>query len=172
MSQEKRVLEFVEAFARAGIDAEARLFGAGSLLRQVQERISARGLDGRVTVVGPVAHADALAAMRDADALVQTSVGFETQGLTPFEAAALGTPTVYCDPAIAADVAATPGWLAEDDSVDALAVVLRQAVGELAAHLPGGAGLRVSEQQTRGFLQGEQTRRLVEIYERVLADRG
>ena len=175
MSHEKRVLEFVDAVARSGVDADVRLFGAGLLLKQVNERIAEAGLEDRVRVVGPVPHEVALAELRDADALVQTSVGFETQGLTPFEAAALGTPTVFCDPAIAEDAAVTPAWLvpaegAADRSraVDALASTLAEAVRELAAS-PGG--LRVDELQARAFMQSEQTRRLVEVYERVLGAR-
>ena len=166
MSHEKRVLEFVEAIARSGIDADVRLYGAGLLLEQVNARIVAYGLEGRVRVVGPVSHDAALAALREADALVQTSVGFETQGLTPFEAAALGTPTIFCDEAIADDAAVTPAWLVPDESVDALASTLRDAVAQLQS-APGS--LRVDSNQTGMFLQSAQTRRLVEIYERAIA---
>ncbi|NLA65056.1 MAG: glycosyltransferase family 4 protein [Leucobacter sp.] len=119
MSHEKRVLEFIAAVSRSGIDADVQLFGAGLLLGQVQDRIAAAGLGDRVKVMGPVPHAAALAALRDADALVQTSVGFETQGLTPFEAAALGTPTVFCDPAIAADLSVTPAWVVGENGAGA-----------------------------------------------------
>lgn len=115
---------------------------------------------------GPVSHEAALAALREADALVQTSVGFETQGLTPFEAAALGTPTIFCDEAISDDAAVTPAWLVPDESVEALASTLRDAVAQLQS-APGS--LRVDSNQTSMFLQSAQTRRLVEIYERAIA---
>lgn len=164
MSSEKRVLEFIDAIALAEIDADVRLYGAGILLKQVHERITEHGLGDRVEVVGPVSHEDALAALREADALVQTSVGFETQGLTPFEAAVLGTPTVYCDLAIADDAAVTQSWRVPNESVAALADTLRVAVAELRA-APGE--LRVAESETQAFLQSEQTRRLVEIYNSV-----
>lgn len=165
MSGEKRVLEFIEAVGRSGIDADVRLYGSGLLLNQVNERIASLGLADRVRVVGPVSHEQALAALRDADALVQTSVGFETQGLTPFEAAVLGTPTVFCDPAIADDIAVTPAWRTADESVAALAQSLGEAVQQLAA-APGG--VRIDEAQTSAFLQSAQTRRLVDVYRRVL----
>lgn len=168
MSGEKRVLEFIDALARSGADTDVRLYGSGLLLEQVQRSIAAYGLEDRVVVVGPVPHDEALAALRDADALVQTSVGFETQGLTPFEAALLGTPTIFCDKAIAEDAAVTPSWLVHDESVDALAATLREAVGQLQAS-PGA--VRVVPEQTDSFLQSAQTRRLVEIYERVLGAR-
>lgn len=165
MSHEKRVLEFIEAIRLSGIDADVRLYGSGLLVKQVNDCIVSYGLEDRVQVIGPVSHEAALAALRDADALVQTSIGFETQGLTPFEAALLGTPTVFCDPVIADDVSVTPGWLVADDSVESLAHTLSAAVREL-QDSPGGT--RVDAAQTNTFLQSEQTRKLVEIYAEVL----
>lgn len=164
MSQEKRVLEFIDAIAESRIDADVALHGAGLLLPRVEARIAELGLADRVTVPGPVPYRDALAAMRDADALVQTSIGFETQGLTPFEAAALGTPTIFCDPEIADDVAVTPEWRVADASVSALAETLRRAAGELST--AGPEGLRVPDAAAQRFLQSTQAARLVELYER------
>lgn len=163
MSHEKRVLEFIEAFAVSGADADVSLHGAGLLLPRVKARISELGLADRVTIPGPVPYPQALAAIRDADALVQTSIGFETQGLTPFEAAALGTPTVFCDPEIADDVAVQPEWRVPDPTVASLAATLREAVAELAA-----SGARVPESESSRFLQSAQVERLVEVYERAL----
>ncbi len=169
MSSEKRVLEFIEAVNQSGIDADVRLYGAGLLLKQVNDRIVSYGLEDRVKVVGPVSHEVALAALRDADALVQTSIGFETQGLTPFEAAVLGTPTVFCDPVIADDVAIAPGWQVADDSIGALTHTLTKAVQELQA---ASVGMRVDPEQTTAFLQSEQTRKLVGIYAEVAKPKG
>ncbi|GAA2834920.1 glycosyltransferase involved in cell wall biosynthesis [Leucobacter komagatae] len=165
MSGEKRVLEFVEALGRSGVNADVALHGAGLLLARVERRIEALGLGDRVRVAGPVPYEKALAAMRDADALVQTSIGFETQGLTPYEAAALGTPTVFCDANIAEDLAVTPSWLAPDASVDALAETLRVAVGELAER---AGQLRVSPSEGERLLQSTKTAGMIALYERVL----
>ncbi len=169
MSHEKRVLEFIDAFALARVDAEVTLFGAGLLLAEVEARVAQLGLGDRVTLAGPVPHEAALSAIRDADALVQTSIGFETQGLTPFEAAVLGTPTIFCDPAIAADVQVTPSWLAADASVTALAHTLRDAVSALAA-APGE--LRVPAEQAGEFLQSAQTAQLLAQYARAVTPGG
>ncbi|MBL3688015.1 glycosyltransferase [Leucobacter zeae] len=168
MSQEKRVLEFVEAVARSGIDADVALHGAGLLLPRVRRRIAELGLGDRVTIPGPVPYRDALAAIRDADALVQTSMGFETQGLTPFEAAALGTPTIYCDPEIADDVGVSPEWRVADGSIGALAEALGAAVRALAAARSdpdsGRDGLRVPASEAERFLQSAQSERMLEVY--------
>lgn len=165
MSGEKRVLEFIDALGESRVDADVTLHGAGLLLARVERRIEALGLQDRVRVAGPVPYEAALLAMRDADALVQTSIGFETQGLTPYEAAALGTPTVFCDANISKDLAVEPCWLAEDASVAALAAALSQAVAELSER-PGE--LRVPESAGRRLLQSTQTAALVRSYERVL----
>lgn len=165
MSQEKRVLEFVEAVARSGIDADVALHGAGLLLPRVQRRIAELGLGDRVSIPGPVPYREALAAMHDADALVQTSMGFETQGLTPFEAAALGTPTIFCDPEIAEDVSVSPEWRVADGGVDALADALRDAVASLAAD-PGS--LRVPLEEAERFLQSTQSAQMLRVYDGVL----
>ncbi|GAA1627307.1 glycosyltransferase [Leucobacter chromiireducens] len=166
MSQEKRILEFIEAIGAARIDADVALHGAGLLLPRVRERIAQLGLADRVTIPGPVPYPDALAAMRQADALVQTSMGFETQGLTPFEAAALGTPTIYCDAEIADDVAVQPEWRVRDGSVAALADALRDAVRDIAAAAPGT--LRVADAAAAGFLQSAQSQVMLSAYERAL----
>lgn len=165
MSHEKRVLEFIEAISQSRIDADVVLHGAGLLLPRVRARIAALGLSDRVSIAGPVPHADALAAMREADALVQTSIRFETQGLTPFEAAAVGTPTVFCDPSIAADLAVEPSWVAQGTSVEALSEVLRRAVDALRRDPDS---LRVDEQAGARLLQLTQTRAMVALYGRVL----
>lgn len=169
MSSEKRILELVEAFAlavrRPAFDAELVLHGSGLLRARVERRIIELGMGEHIHVAGPVPYEQALRAMRDADALVQTSLGFETQGLTPFEAASLGTPTVFCDPNIAEDLAVTPSWLAEDGSVDALAAVLAQAASELAE---ASCSLRVATQERAAFLQSSQTAKMVQLYGRVL----
>ncbi|MBP1326914.1 glycosyltransferase involved in cell wall biosynthesis [Leucobacter exalbidus] len=190
MSQEKRVLEFIDAIAESGIDADVTLHGAGLLLPKVRERIAELKLSDRVHLAGPVPYADALAAMRNADALVQTSIGFETQGLTPFEAAVLGTPTIFSDPEVAADVAVDPVWVAAGPTVADLAAALRAAVAELAASGLGAAGLgaaelgaepataavrsgsrdvRVAADAGAAFLQSQRMQALVDAYERALA---
>ncbi|QIK63681.1 glycosyltransferase family 4 protein [Leucobacter viscericola] len=162
MSKEKRVLEFIEAIAESGIDADVTLYGAGMLLPRVIRRVRELGLEDRVTIPGPVPYREALIAIHDADALVQASIGFETQGLTPFEAAALGTPTIFCDAQIAQDVAVETAWQVADASVTALAETLGAAVSELAA-APGQ--LRVSARESQRFLQSMQTAKMVALYE-------
>lgn len=165
MSAEKRVLEFLEAIRLADVDAEFRLYGAGLLLSKAQAYVRDQGLTGRVTFAGKVPYRDALAAIASADALVQTSIGFETQGMTVFEAAALGTPSIVSDPNIAGELPDGTHWQPDDGSVAALAAVIRRVVADVASGHP----LTVEPQDSLEFRQSYQTARMIEVYERVLA---
>ncbi|WP_258566940.1 glycosyltransferase family 4 protein [Microbacterium sp. Se5.02b] len=106
MSPEKRLLPFLEAFVASGVDADLEVIGGGAQ-RAAAEKIVA-GHAG-VHFAGRLTYPQTLARIAAADALVQTSIGFETQGMTPFEAATLGTPSVICDPDIAAELGGGSG---------------------------------------------------------------
>lgn len=166
MSPEKRLLPFLEAFVASGVDADLEIIGGGAQ-RAAAEKI-VRGRDG-VHFAGRLTYPQTLARIAAADALVQTSIGFETQGMTPFEAATLGTPSVICDPDIAAELGgglwAVPDAAGEDRRTAALAETLRQAASDIAdgtapTPLPGVA---------EAFRQSSRTAAMVEVYERVRA---
>ena len=136
-----------------------------------------RGHDG-VRFAGRLTYPQTLERIAAAGALVQTSIGFETQGMTPFEAATLGTPSVICDPDIAAELGgglwAVPDAGAtasarelEARRLAALAETLRLAASDIAA---GTAPTPVPE-VAEAFRQSSRTAAMVEVYERVLAGR-
>lgn len=168
MSPEKRLLPFLEAFVGSGVDADLEIIGGGAQ-RPAAEKIVA-GLSN-VRFVGKLSYADTLARIAAADALVQTSIGFETQGMTPFEAATLGTPSVISDPDIAAELGgglwAVPGAAGTEDQRKAgLIDTLRRAASDIAA---GTAPVPVRE-VSEAFRQSSRTAAMIEVYERVLAD--
>lgn len=167
MSSEKRILEYLEAIRLSGVDAEFRLYGAGLLFSKAQAFVRDNGLAGRVVFAGKVPYAKALAAIASADALVQTSIGFETQGMTVFEAAALGTPSIVSDPNIAGELPDGVYWQPTDGSVAALADVIRLVAADVAS----GSKRIVEPQTSRAFRQSHQTERMIAVYERVLARR-
>lgn len=164
MSSEKRILEYLDAIRLAGVDAEFRLYGAGLLLSKAQSFVREHGLADRVVFAGKVPYRDALAAIASADALVQTSIGFETQGMTVFEAAALGTPSIVSDPNIAGELPDGVYWQPQDGSVAALADAIRRVAADVAS----GHRLVVEPQTSREFRQSHQTERMIGVYERVL----
>ncbi len=120
MSPEKRLLPFLEALAQARIDADVEIIGGGGQEKAARRLVQRHDLAGTVSFAGRLPYAQTLRRIAAADAVVQTSIGFETQGMTVFEAAALGTPAVISDPDIA-DELGTGFWSVADGSVSALA---------------------------------------------------
>lgn len=174
MSPEKRLLPFLEAVAVSGIRAEVEVLGGGGQLRAARRLVEKLQPAASVVFAGRMPYADSLARLRAADALVQTSIGFETQGMTPFEAAALGTPSVISDPDIARELGS--GFWAvgggvdappadADPSVAALAAALRRAVDDITA----GTAPAVNPDVRELFRQSSRTAAMVGIYDRVRA---
>lgn len=171
MSPEKRLLPFLEAVAASGIDADIEIIGGGGQRRAAQRLVQKRSPAAAVTFVGKLPYREVLTRLRAADALVQTSIGFETQGMTPFEAATLGTPSIVSDPDIAAELGAgiwtVPDAEGEAARVDALAETLREAVaGIRSGEIPVPA-----EEVVETFRQSSRTAAMIEVYERVRAER-
>lgn len=125
------------------------------------------GLGDRVVFAGRVPYRDSLLAMASADALVQTSIGFETQGMTVFEATAVGTRSIVSDPAIAGELPAGSAWQPTDGSIRALASV----IAEVDAEVRAGSAAPLTAEAGASLLQSTQTARMIEIYERVVAGR-
>ena len=172
MSPEKRIIECIEAFARliaSGVEAELVVVGAGLQLAQARSLVRAAGIARRVRFTGPLTHGETLAEFYAADALIQTSIGFETQGMTPYEAAALGTPTVFCDHGIAAALHVEPAWVVPDNTIESLAGTLSVAAHEIAEAKSGQTKLRVSALFSNEMRQSYRTREMLEVYERVTA---
>jgi glycosyltransferase involved in cell wall biosynthesis len=168
MSPEKRLLPFLEAVVASDVDADIEIVGGGAQLRAA-ERIAARAGRPRIRFAGRIGYADVLARIATADAVVQTSIGFETQGMTPFEAATLGTPTVVSDPDIAGELRgglwAVPDAADEPARVAALAATLRIAAADIAA----GRAPQPDPQVAADFRQSSRTAAMLEVYERAIA---
>lgn len=160
MSPEKRLLPFLQAVVESQVDADIEVIGGGGQLRAAEK--IARGHAG-IRFVGRLSYAETLARIAAADAVVQTSIGFETQGMTPFEAAALGTPTIVSDPDIAAELRGGL-WAVPDASVAALAQTLQRAASDIAT----GNAPTPDPEVAEAFRQSSRTAAMIEIYDRVL----
>jgi glycosyltransferase involved in cell wall biosynthesis len=162
MSPEKRLLPFLEALAPAGIAAEVHILGGGGQLRAAQRIVRRRRPAASVVFGGRLGYTEVLRLIADADALVQTSIGFETQGMTPFEAASLGTPSVMSDPDIANELG-SGFWQVPDASIAALAQTLSRAAADIGA----GTAPPVDPGVRELFRQSSRTAAMLEVYARV-----
>lgn len=172
MSPEKRLMPFLEAVAESRVDADVEIIGGGGQLAAARRFITRARPRAVVRFAGRMPYAETLRRIRRADAVVQTSIGFETQGMTIFEAASLGTPSVVSDPdlarelesgfwAVGGDVDRAPAT--PDDSVAALAAALRRAASDIEA----GAAVAVNPTIRDRFRQSSRTAAMVEVYDRV-----
>lgn len=166
---EKRLLEFIEALRLAKLkNVVVDVYGRGVLWKKTNAMIKDYGLEHQVLLHGRAAHARMLQHFAKADALVQTSVGFETQGMTVFEAAAVGTPSILCDRNIAEEFEPGSHWVVKNDSVEALAEALKGAVNDIRNGDRRGDSLVGNEL----LLQSGLTKRAVAIYEELIAKGG
>jgi glycosyltransferase involved in cell wall biosynthesis len=169
MSPEKRLLPFLEALAASGVAAEVEVIGGGGQLRSAQRLIERLRPRATVTFAGRMPYARTLRRIAAADAVVQTSIGFETQGMTIFEAASLGTPAVVSDPDLAAELGsgfwAVGDGVHPDPSTAALAAALTAAASDIAAGTARVPDATIRER----FRQSSRTAAMVEVYERVTA---
>ena len=174
MSPEKRLLPFLEALAESGIDADVEVIGAGGQEKAARRLVARLEPAASVVFAGRLPYAETLRRIAAADAVVQTSIGFETQGMTVFEAASLGTPAVVSDADIGAELGsgfwqvpdASVSALAETSrSVSALAETLRIAAADIAAGTAPVPDPTIRER----FRQSSRTAAMVEVYGRARA---
>jgi glycosyltransferase involved in cell wall biosynthesis len=164
---EKRILPALEAFAQAEGEASLVVYGSGPLEKLARAFVKTRGLTQRVKFVGRVTHQEMLQAFADADALLQTSMGFETQGLTVFEALSVGTPVILSDPNIAGELPGGHHWLDETGTVSGLAQTISIAVKAIEAAEPDSDLFESAGE----LLQSTFTAQAVELYNSLLASR-
>ncbi|HWI30862.1 MAG TPA: glycosyltransferase [Microbacterium sp.] len=167
MSPEKRLLPFLEAVAESRIRADVEVIGGGGQEGAARRLVERLRPEASIDFTGRLPYAETLRRIAAADAVVQTSIGFETQGMTVFEAASLGTPAIVCDPDIGQELG-SGYWPVGDDIIPdatthALAHTLRRAVAEIAA----GTGPRPDPAIAERFRQSSRTAAMVEIYRRV-----
>lgn len=161
VSPEKRLGDLLVAIALSRADIDLRVFGRGGDLRHCVRLARQLHLHDRVTFYPPAPHLEILREIRLADAVIQTSVGFETQGLTVAEAVTLGTPVLLRDPAVAAELPSRLTHLTADTTVAALARGLQDFVTEFRAN---GSPKPPSER----FRQSAITARAVDLYLRTI----
>jgi 1,2-diacylglycerol 3-alpha-glucosyltransferase len=169
MSPEKRLLPFLEALAASGVRADAEVIGGGGQRRAAERLVARLRPEASVVFAGRMPYARTLERIAAADAVVQTSIGFETQGMTIFEAASLGTPSVVSDPDLAAELGAGYWPVGSDAAAAATTAALAEALRVAAADIDAGSPVEVDPSIRERFRQSSRTAAMIEIYERVIA---
>jgi glycosyltransferase involved in cell wall biosynthesis len=167
MQPEKRILQTIEAFARAKGKATLDIYGFGPLERAVKNLVRARRLSKRVKFHGKLPHREILQVFADADVVMQTSIGFETQGLTVYEAAATGTPTILCDAKISAELPEGSNWLDQTGTIKGLAKTIRRANKEISE----GKTKRELLADNKWLYQSEISKRTIALYKQMIEQR-
>lgn len=96
---EKRVDKLIEWWPRiieAAPDARLTLIGGGSALGQLRQEVAQAGLSDSISLPGPLPHGQVYDRLRQASLYVFPS-SFETFGIAPLEALAVGLPVVASD---------------------------------------------------------------------------
>lgn len=164
MSREKRLLEYVEAIKRANVPAKFFIYGNGDMFKPLERYIKKYKMTDMVVLHKAVSHKRMLQLFAASDVMVQTSVGFETQGMTVFEAISLGTPVILSDPLIAQDFPKRARWVVPDSSVDSLAATIKQAYSDL----DGGERKHFSLGSEYDYRQSAMTAKMVKVYKNVV----
>jgi 1,2-diacylglycerol 3-alpha-glucosyltransferase len=167
MQPEKRLIQAIEAFAKAKTNATLGIYGFGPLEEVAKKLVQARGLWKRVKFQGKLPHKEILQIFADADVVMQTSIDFETQGLTVYEAAAVGTPTLLCDPKIAAEMPGDSSWVDDSGTIEGLAKTIKLANKDISE----GRTKRETLQDTDWLRQGAISQKMVESYKELIAQK-
>lgn len=166
-SSEKRIIEFLEAYAKADLkNVTLDIYGSGQLEAFVRLHVKQLGLSKTVHVRGRLPHKQLVATFATADLVAQSSIGFETQGMTVYEAIAVGAPVFVVDPLIAGELPAENVWLSKKPSVDEMARTLKRAAADIRA----GNAKRADDTGEWSALQSKLTARMIKIYEKAIAE--
>ena len=155
---EKRLLEFCEALTLVQSPIEVTIVGDGAL------REAAEGTAPRfVKFTGALKYESTLKVIADADFLIQTSNGYETQGMTVYEALALGTHVIVVDKAIASELPEDSHSVTRDLSAQSLADTIEAKIEGFHAQM------RIWETTKRishldEFAQSARTAEMIQIY--------
>ncbi|QPK81190.1 glycosyltransferase [Schaalia sp. ZJ405] len=159
VSEEKRLVDTIRAFAASRVDAELHVYGSGPEERACVNLVAALGISHRVAFHGSVSHDDVMKAMALADAVLQSSIGYETQGLTVYEAISVGTPVIVRDPEIAEDLPEAWCHRVADESIQAFADTFRYVTALWYAGTLTDGALAPTQ-----FRQSHLTGRIVDVY--------
>ncbi len=97
LSNEKRIMPFLEALAMMKMPFFFSACGDGNALEKAKRFVEKNNMEKKVVFYGRVPHDEVLDKMLGQHISATVSYGFDTQGLTLLEAEATGLPVFFCD---------------------------------------------------------------------------
>ncbi len=168
LSREKRILPFLESLKIVKKSTDKFFFtalGDGNEFETSKKFIAENGLSHNCDLKGAVPHEDVLSYLEDQHLSIINSYGFDTQGLTILEAAAVGLPVIYCDKDMDQVVLENGGLRAKDETPEKMAELILDII-EHPTIIE-----RMSEacfKNRNEVLQSTQIKNLLRVYEDVL----
>jgi glycosyltransferase involved in cell wall biosynthesis len=162
----KNFTRLIESYARAGLDADAKLViagGAGWMYEDIFRRVEELRLQSAVYFAGYVADEDLPALYTLADLFVFPSL-YEGFGLPPLEAMACGTPVVTSNVSSLPEVVGNAALMVDPRDVEALANAMKRVLGEPSLR---SAMVERGLAQARGFTWSRAAEELRRLYHEV-----
>ena len=131
LSREKRILEFLEALKLVKEKSDRFFFtalGDGNDLGFAMKFVEDNKLTKNCDIKGAVPHEEVLKYLENQHLSIINSYGFDTQGLTILEAAAVGLPVIYCDKDMDQVVLENGGLRAEDETPEKMAELILEII--------------------------------------------
>ena len=163
VSNEKRIMPFLQAINLMRRPVAVSVFGDGNALGQAEKYAKRHGL--KVKFYGRVQYETILEQMLEQQLSVTVSYGFDTQGLTLLEANATGLPVFFVDPDMK-EVVPRGGFVFSGPEPVEMAVALDKlcAEPEKVAQMS-----RVMLAHRKEILQSTQIQKLLRVYESLKA---
>ena len=165
ISNEKRIMPFLEALALLKEPFFFSACGDGNALDQAKQFVKKNGMEKKVVFYGRVPHEEVLDKMLGQHISVTVSYGFDTQGMTLLEAEATGLPVFFCDPDMKESVPKGGYIMTNGPSPKEMALALSRLIKspEKIEEMS-----RVMVENRKDILQSAQIEKLLAVYKKLL----
>lgn len=166
LSKEKRIMELLKALNKINARYELHIFGDGNEAGRAKKYVAKNKINAKF--YGSVDRMTIYRAMQKSHIVAMTSYNFDNQSMTLLEAEAMGMPVLICDPDMKEVVCKGGAYCASGPKARDIAAVIEKIAAK--PELVEKASTAMIEHRAEVF-QDRQTKRLIEVYKKVIADR-